>query len=211
MSIKANNNKRGFTMVELMLALAFFSFILMFVLSGFLLITRNYNQGVTSNRVHQTGRNLMERMVREFRQSDSEVKTYSTGTEKYLCYSDGTYLSYDDTPTNDSRSGSLRRTDQDLTANCDSSLDDGSMFDSSSSEAVLTQTDLVSVTNIELSELSSGLYRLEMSLSSTNFLFESGEFATDADGDGEDDICTIATTGVEYCDVVTLSTVFTTR
>ena len=196
----------GFTLVELMLALAFFSFILMFLMGGFILIARNYNQGVTSSRIHQAGRNLMEQMVRDFRQSSVKPKFYrATGTDDaYICYSNGTYRAIDDlTATN---GGLLQRTNQNLTDDCDSNAIIG-LFNSSSAEEVL-DTDEVAVVDIGLLENADSLFTLNLSLASANIT--DTDLGIDSTSDGENDKCSAATSGSEFCDVVTLSTKFST-
>lgn len=65
-------NKRGFTLIELLLATAFFSFILLFVLVGFMQVTRSYNKGIITKRVHESTRLIVEDLSR----------TISTATSK---------------------------------------------------------------------------------------------------------------------------------
>jgi len=62
--------KNGFTLVELLLAMAFFSFILLFVTTGFIMINRSYNKGITAKQVQDNGRRLMEQLTREIRVAD---------------------------------------------------------------------------------------------------------------------------------------------
>ena len=59
-----NKEQQGFTIIELILALAFFSFVLMFSIAGFVQIYRSYNKGLTVKRVHESGRLVIEDIAR---------------------------------------------------------------------------------------------------------------------------------------------------
>ncbi len=60
-------NQNGFTLVELILALAVFSFALTIVVSGFLLTARQYEQSVAVSKAQQNARFGMEEISRELR------------------------------------------------------------------------------------------------------------------------------------------------
>jgi prepilin-type N-terminal cleavage/methylation domain-containing protein len=57
-------NRRGFTLVELLLAMTFFSLILMFVTASFLQVSQAYNKGITVKRIHESGRAVLAEMSR---------------------------------------------------------------------------------------------------------------------------------------------------
>lgn len=61
---------KGFTLVELLLAMAFFSFILLFITTGFIVINRAYNKGITVKLVQDEGRQAMNRLTREIRSAN---------------------------------------------------------------------------------------------------------------------------------------------
>lgn len=68
-----HRREQGFTLVELLLAMAFFSFILLFITTGFLVVNRAYNQGLTAKLVQDETRKTMELLSREIRQSSFVV------------------------------------------------------------------------------------------------------------------------------------------
>lgn len=68
--MKKLNSQSGFTIIELLLALAFFSFILLFATAGFIQINRSYSKGLTVKQIHETGRNVIEDIARSIRLSD---------------------------------------------------------------------------------------------------------------------------------------------
>ncbi|MDX1765796.1 MAG: prepilin-type N-terminal cleavage/methylation domain-containing protein [Candidatus Saccharimonadales bacterium] len=72
-TIRTNN--QGFTLIELILALAFFSFVLLFAIAGFVQINRSYNKGITVKRVHESGRLVIEDIARVIRTSQGPVDT----------------------------------------------------------------------------------------------------------------------------------------
>lgn len=63
-------NKRGFTIVELMIATAVFSFVLLVTSAGVITIGRAYYKSLTSNRVHETARSVLEDISRSVQFSD---------------------------------------------------------------------------------------------------------------------------------------------
>lgn len=62
-------NKRGFTVVELILASAFFSFVMLFAIFGFIQINRSFTRGNTVKFVQNESRKLMEQITRDLRQA----------------------------------------------------------------------------------------------------------------------------------------------
>lgn len=93
-------SQKGFTIIELLLAIAFFSFILLFVLGGFIGINRQYTRGYTIKRVHETGRLIIEDIARSIRISNASEVIYcpsanpecaSAPTVNRLCLSNVRY------------------------------------------------------------------------------------------------------------------------
>ena len=66
-----NHHQSGFTIVELLLALTFFSFILLFATAGFIQINRSYNKGLTVKQMNETGRLVLEDITRAIRATPS--------------------------------------------------------------------------------------------------------------------------------------------
>lgn len=70
-------NKKGFTLVELLIAISFFSFLLLFVTFGFVQVNRIFTKGVTVKTIQETSRGVLEDISRAVR------------TETFLGYIDG--------------------------------------------------------------------------------------------------------------------------
>lgn len=68
-------DKSGFTLVELMLAIAFIGFIILFVVFAILQVMRTYNKGLTVKEINQTARTAVEDMSRAARSSDNIMTT----------------------------------------------------------------------------------------------------------------------------------------
>lgn len=64
-------SEKGFTLVELLLSLAVFSLVLVFVTTTFLQIFRTYSRGITRKEVNQSARLLLEDMVTKLRTVES--------------------------------------------------------------------------------------------------------------------------------------------
>jgi prepilin-type N-terminal cleavage/methylation domain-containing protein len=63
----------GFTLVELLLAMTLFSFVLVFSSAGIVQIYRAYNKGATVKRVQEDARTIIEDVVRELRVRDKST------------------------------------------------------------------------------------------------------------------------------------------
>lgn len=61
------SQESGFTIIELMLALAFLSVMLIFVLSATIQVMRSYNKGLVMKQMNQTGRTITEDITRSAR------------------------------------------------------------------------------------------------------------------------------------------------
>lgn len=68
---------KGFTLVELLLSTALFSFVLLFVTASFVQINRAYNKGITIKRVHESTRLIMADMSRTISSASSNAFDYS--------------------------------------------------------------------------------------------------------------------------------------
>lgn len=60
-------NKNGFTVIELMLAMAFLGFILLFVVTSLMQMMRTYNKGLVYKEINQAGRTINEEFIRNVR------------------------------------------------------------------------------------------------------------------------------------------------
>lgn len=113
--------QKGFTMVELMLAMAFVAILLILIAVSIIYISRIYNKGVTIKEVNQVGRTVADDFTRSISESmpftgSDNVKiegdrgyfctgryTYVWNTGRILSGSHNRYL-YEDLPASDSQS-----------------------------------------------------------------------------------------------------------
>lgn len=68
---------KGFTLVELLLSTALFSFVLLFVTASFVQINRAYNKGITVKRIHESTRLIVADMSRTISSTSSNGFDYS--------------------------------------------------------------------------------------------------------------------------------------
>lgn len=100
-------NKRrhqaGFTLVELLLAAAFFGFVLMFATFAFIQVNRSYNKGITVKRVHESTRQIMQDISRSVQSAASRsaaglavdvIPNPPGGGPNYLCVGQTRYIWY---------------------------------------------------------------------------------------------------------------------
>ncbi|HEU5187667.1 MAG TPA: prepilin-type N-terminal cleavage/methylation domain-containing protein [Candidatus Saccharimonadales bacterium] len=83
-------NHQGFTLVELMLALAFVGFIILFIVFAVMQVMRTYNKGVTIKEINQTARATVEDMARTTRTSSTIVT--SALADSRVCFGSISYV-----------------------------------------------------------------------------------------------------------------------
>jgi len=87
-------NKKGFTLVELLLATALFSFVLLFVTAAFVQVSRAYNKGIIVKRTQETARSVIQEMSRALNTATSGQNTtdavisFSNNPDRRLCVGD---------------------------------------------------------------------------------------------------------------------------
>jgi prepilin-type N-terminal cleavage/methylation domain-containing protein len=82
-------SKAGFTMIELLIAMTIFSFMLLIVASGFIDIVRMQNQSLASNMAQDSARSAMDELVQAVRNSTGVV-SISPSTPSILCLANST-------------------------------------------------------------------------------------------------------------------------
>jgi len=88
-----SSSQHGFTLVELLLALAVFSFVLVFVTTAFLQLFRTYNRGVTRKEVNQNTRLLIDDITDKMRiVSDPALIDTSQVAQGRLCIGSYSYV-----------------------------------------------------------------------------------------------------------------------
>lgn len=184
-------NKAGFTLVELLLAMAFFSFILLFITTGFLLVSRAYNKGITVKITQDEGRRFIEQLTREMRTASS----ISTATD---CVSLGDNIyqwSIHVVPTDPLTPTWLVKETNKTCGDKASDITDPGV------ERVLN--DRIGVQFLEVKQLSGGqFYTIHMVLSTTEKDL--------IDNPGQNAQCS-TDTGSQYCDIVEFSTIVSRR
>lgn len=80
--------QRGFTIIELMLAMAFLSFVLMFIVMSLVQVMRVYNHGLSSKQVNQSGRSIAAELQRAIQNSNpGEIVISRVNNAQRLCVS----------------------------------------------------------------------------------------------------------------------------
>lgn len=206
-SITTSSKDRGFTLVELMLAMALFSFILMFALSGFVHINRSYNKGLTVKRVHDASRIIMDQLTRSIVSSTGDLEfSYSPATstnpsDAYALCIPGEYkfrwfegYVYQSIDTNDLDNYSFASGPYD--GNCNEIPSTLGSTNQKFSDMISL---LVAVQDIRIEEINNGTFSIEINLTSNN---SNNDFSQPKSCPDLSD---------PYCDFVTLRTVVTQR
>ena len=83
--------EKGFTLVELTLAMSFLAFIMVFVVIVLLQIMNIYNKGLAMTQINQTGRQLSDDINSSIRFAQPSTVTYLSASNR-LCTGDVSYL-----------------------------------------------------------------------------------------------------------------------
>lgn len=83
---------RGFTVIELILAMAFFSFILVFIVTTITQILGTYNKGLTVKAINQSGRSIAGEIQRSLRDTSPELVNLSRVGQGRLCTGSYSYV-----------------------------------------------------------------------------------------------------------------------
>jgi len=86
------HKSHGFTLIELMLAMTFLSFILVFMALTLTQMIRTYDKGLTVKQINQAGRTVIEDIARSMRGQQSGQIVVSTVTDGRLCVGDIMYV-----------------------------------------------------------------------------------------------------------------------
>lgn len=82
-------NTDGFTLVELLLAMSFIAFLLLFMVAAILQVTRLYVKGSAIRQINQTGRQVIEEVSSSLRNNSSPVYV---AAQNRLCAGNTTYV-----------------------------------------------------------------------------------------------------------------------
>jgi prepilin-type N-terminal cleavage/methylation domain-containing protein len=202
--------QNGFTIIELLLAMAFFSFILMLVVAGFIQINRSYTRGLTVKQVQNSARSVIDEIssaIRDAEPGDVLPASSATNPPFRLCIGGIRYAwnqanASNNALTTDAFSDtgariSLARTNDG--APCNNPIQQ----QPSGAETVTLLDDTLALQYLNVSRIgTTNSFKISLVLSTAN--------SNDFTGFGLNAACTIQT-GDQYCDVAKVETVVTTR
>lgn len=82
----------GFTLVELLLAMAFVGFVLLFIVFAMFQVMGNYNKGIAIKNINQTARSIAEEMSRFVRSTNAEAINVNEVSRGRLCLGGVSYV-----------------------------------------------------------------------------------------------------------------------
>lgn len=206
-------NKDGFTLVELMLAMTFFSFVLLFVVSGFVQINRTYTRGVTQKDIQNAARAVVDDISDAIRNSRPNSVVVTTGGSPFrLCiggsarrYAFNQHIGGDTTAASFSNETFASPSTEEITL-ARSTETGVACGDAVNRDEEVSRTLIDN--NMRVQHLS--VERINTSNSFKINLVLSTEDLNDFDTFGVDASCTVVT-GDEFCYVARLETVVTAR
>lgn len=85
-------NQTGFTLIELMIALAFVAFILIFATTAVVQVMQTYNKGLSIKQINQAGRTTLEDVTRYLRTADPGAVNTSAMASNRVCFGGVSYV-----------------------------------------------------------------------------------------------------------------------
>jgi len=89
--IKTNKQQQGFTLIELLLAMAFLTFMLLFVVTALTQLIGSYNKGLVYKGINQAGRTVLEEISRSIRSGTAKSTVVATDQGR-LCTGGKAYI-----------------------------------------------------------------------------------------------------------------------
>jgi hypothetical protein len=89
---RRNTDQKGFTVIELTLAMAFLGFILIFTTTTTVQMMRTYNKGLTIKQINQAGRTLTEDLARSLSAGKASDVNTSYVAQGRLCVGNAVYM-----------------------------------------------------------------------------------------------------------------------
>lgn len=84
--------QKGFTLIELMMALAFIAFIIMFATTTVIQVMQTYNKGLAVKQINQAGRATLEDVARSLRTADPGAVNVSAVANGRACFGSVSYV-----------------------------------------------------------------------------------------------------------------------
>lgn len=96
-----SNNSQGFTIIELMIATAVFSVVLLLCATALITIGNMYRRGITSSAAQETARQIMSQLQNDIQYSSGEFHSLEAITGyKGFCVGNNRYVMKEGTPSN---------------------------------------------------------------------------------------------------------------
>lgn len=87
----------GFTLIELIIAMAIFSFMLLILMVGVLQIFKMYQADLSSKRSQEAARTAMDEISRDVRDSNGVMSVHTNGTQGWICLDSDSLAIYETT------------------------------------------------------------------------------------------------------------------
>lgn len=85
-------NQKGFTLIELMIALAFVAFILIFAVTTIIQVMQTYNKGLSVKQINQAARTTLEDMSRYLHNADPSAVNVNALSSNRVCFGGISYV-----------------------------------------------------------------------------------------------------------------------
>jgi hypothetical protein len=209
----------GFTIVQLLIATAVFSFVLLLCTTALLQITRLYYKGITSARTQEVARQVMDEISRNVQFGSGPVDVAGAppagggpnfvlciGASKRYSFVKGLQLS-DDAPNGNKRRNVLV-VDNNAAGTCLAQILDPPVVPAlapGSRELLATN---MSIADLKIEETALGSKQYKITL---RILSGDEDVTKDTDGDSVDDSCEDFRFGTQFCATADLSTVVKKR
>lgn len=198
-------DRKGFTIIELLLSTAFFTVVMLMVVAGYVQINRSYVRGLTTKEVQNASRAVVDDISRAIRDADNAQEVDTSGLNR-LCFGQTRYV------WNQETDGSFSNVTFSDTSNfitlarstAPASCTDPIVENQPTTEVLLDER--LEVQYLDVSQIgTTDSFRIKLVIST-----KAQGLLEDFERTGEDALCA-PQRGDEFCDVATLETVVTVR
>jgi prepilin-type N-terminal cleavage/methylation domain-containing protein len=188
-------NKKGFTIVELLIAISVFSMAIMIVTAVVLGIARQYQKASYTVQLNDASRNIHEALAKDINYGGSSSEVLSDGLKKWVCSDNGVMYAWTAT-SGSSISYGLYRYDLAATQTCDASV-----FDIAIQQGVNLLPKNGFVANFSKDDIGAGASEIK-----TNFRVGTADMFTDINNPSTSN-CLPTLKGGDFCSVVQYNSV----
>lgn len=216
----ANNSTKGFTIVELMIATAVFSVLLLVITFGIVQVSRVYYKGITESNTQDVARRVSDIVTQSIQFSGGDISVTDPGavpgSSYQFCLGNEQFSYTLGYQVSDSPDSALFQTHHALVQRTLAGCTAGSTPQNVRNESVVGKELLeprMRLAKLGVSQVGAGLYKVDVRVvfGDDDLLFSPSDPSSPQGATRSDAVCRSATAGTQFCAVSELSTIVRKR